>query len=69
MTLEEYRQQFVWSIGEMARKADLDYGTMKRALEGGNVSAKTARALAQMLTRETGKEVNVQDIHGLNASI
>jgi len=34
MTLEEYRRKFVWSVGEMARKASIDYSTMKRALEG-----------------------------------
>lgn len=69
MTLEEYRQQFAWSVSEMARKAGLDHGTMKRALDGENVSAKTARALANMLSRETGQTVLWNDIQGLNANV
>jgi len=69
MTLEEYRVQLGLSISEMARKAGLDYGTMKRALEGGSVSAKTARALSQMLSSETGQNVRIPDIQGLKTNI
>ena len=69
MTLEEYRRKFVWSVGEMARKASIDYSTMKRALEGENISARTARAIAEMLTKETGKPIHIQDIEGLNVNL
>lgn len=69
MTLEEYRQRFGWSIGEMARLANIDYGTMKRALDGEGVSARTARSLARMLSKETGRTIQWNEIQGLNANV
>jgi len=69
MTLDQYRQQFGWSIGEMARKANIDYSTLKRALEGESVSARTARSLAQLISEQVGKDVRIHDIEGLQANI
>lgn len=68
MTLEEYRQQYGWSVSEMARRANMDYATLKKAIDGDTVSARTARSLAEFLSKETGTTVRIQDITGLNVN-
>ncbi len=68
MTLEEYRTQYGWSVSEMARRANMDYATLKKAIDGESVSARTARALAQFLSKETGTTVHINDIQGLNVN-
>ena len=66
MTLEEYRLACGWSLSEMARRANIDYNTLKRAVDGESVSMRTARALAQVISGELGQTVRIQDIEGLN---
>lgn len=68
MTLEEYRLACGWSLAEMARRANIDYNTLKRARDGESVSMRTAKALAQAISRELGQTVRIQDIENLNAA-
>lgn len=68
MTLEEYRLQCRWSISHLARKAELDYGTAKKALDGGSISKNTANKLALAISEGLGKTVRIEDIEGLNVS-
>ncbi len=34
MSIEDYRTQLGWSLAELARRADIDVNTVKRAIEG-----------------------------------
>ena len=68
MTLEEYRLQCRWSINQLARKAELDFTTTKKALTGVSISRNTANKLAQALTEGLGRPVHIEDIEGLNIS-
>lgn len=52
----------------MARRADMDDNTVTKAMRGESVSMKTAKKLAQAISRELGQAVRIQDIEGLNAS-
>ena len=66
MDLEAYRRLCGWSKSEMARQAGIDFNTLKRAIDGENVSTQTARSIAQTISRELGRAVHAQDIQGLN---
>ncbi len=68
MTLQEYRLACGWSLSEMARRANIDYNTLKKAVDGENVSMRSARAIAQAISKELGQTVRIQDIEGLNIS-
>lgn len=66
MTLEEYRIQCGWSINEMARKAGMDYTTLKKALTGERISANTANKLARAISKELNITLRANQIEGLN---
>lgn len=68
MTLEEYRLQCRWSINQLARKAELDFTTTKKALTGGSISFNTANKLALAISEGIGKVIRIEDIEGLNIS-
>lgn len=68
MNLEQYRKTLGWSKRELANRADMDVNTVTKAMQGGSISLKTARKLAQAISRELGQTVRIQDIEGLNAS-
>jgi len=68
MNLEQYRLQCRWSISQLARKAELDYGTAKKALDGGSISHNTANKLAQAISEGLGRPIRIEDIEGLNVS-
>lgn len=68
MKLEDYRKACGWSKNEMARRADMDFNTLNKALNGESVSMKTVNKIAKAISRELGQTVRIQDIEGLNAS-
>jgi hypothetical protein len=53
------------SVTEMARKANLDFNTLKKAMSGKTVSPRTARALALAISSELGQTIRIQDISDL----
>ena len=65
MTLEDYRKECGWSLLEMARQAGIDFNTLKRAMNGERVSPRTAKALAEAISRDLGRNIRFQDIDGL----
>ena len=66
MTIEEYRLQLGWSLAELARKADLDVGTLKRAINGQQIYKHTASSIANALSQGLGYKINYQDLDGVN---
>lgn len=54
---------------EMARQAGINFNTLKRAMDGESVSGRTAKALAEAISRELGTTVHFQDIKGLKVSV
>ena len=65
MTLTELRESVPMNIPELARAAGVDDMTIRNAENGQRVSAKTARAIAQALSRALDRVIRVQDIDGL----
>ena len=68
-TLEEYRIECGFSQSELARRAGIDFNTLRRALEGETVSATTARKIARAISQELGREVRYNDISGLKVRL
>ncbi len=66
MTIEEYRVQLGWSLAELARKADIDVGTIKRAINGQQIYKHTAGAIATALSQGLGYKITYQDLDGIN---
>ncbi len=66
MTIEEYRLQLGWSLAELARKADIDVGTLKRAINGQQIYKHTASAIANTLSQGLGYKITYQDLDGVN---
>lgn len=69
MTLTEYREKLTWSIPELARKANIDDQTLRKAEQGGRISARVARQIAEALSEGHGQTITVQDIEGLNVRL
>ena len=65
MTLEDYRLECGWSKNEMARKANMDFNTLSKAMSGEVVTIGTAKKLADAISRELGRAIRFQDIEGL----
>lgn len=66
MTLTEYRDNLGWSRAELAREAKLDYQTVTKAENGEQITGRSARAIADALSRGLGRTIRFQDIDGLN---
>ncbi|GAC1467482.1 MAG: hypothetical protein PVS3B3_27010 [Ktedonobacteraceae bacterium] len=66
MTLTDYREKLVWSVPELARKASIDDQTLRKAEEGGRITARVARQIAQALSEGYNRTIQVSDIEGLN---
>lgn len=69
MNLDEYRIACGWSKKEMARRADMDFNTLHKALNGESIFMKTANKLATAISKELGKDIHFQDIEGLNVRL
>jgi len=66
MTLDDYRKECGWSILEMAKRANIDFGTMKRAISGETITARSAKAIVKAISEEMKQTVSIRDIEGLN---
>lgn len=65
MTLTELRESVPMNIPELARAAGVDDMTIRNAENGQRIYAKTARAIAEALSKVLGRTIRVQDIDGL----
>ena len=66
MTLREYRINLGWSQRELAIAAGVSPSIVKRAEDGLPVQARTAKALADALSKAYQREIRPIDIAGLN---
>lgn len=65
MTLREYRVNLGWSQRELAIEAGIAPSIVKRAEDGLPIHARTAKALADALSKAYGREIRPIDITGL----
>ena len=66
MTLRELRVNLGWSQNELAKEAGISPSIVKRAEDGAPIHARTAKALADALSKAYGREIRPIDIAGLN---
>jgi transcriptional regulator with XRE-family HTH domain len=66
MTIEDYRIKLGWSQAELARRANIDINTLKRAINGDQVFKHTAGAIATALSHGLGQEITYRDLQGVN---
>jgi DNA-binding XRE family transcriptional regulator len=66
MTLKEYRVNLGWSHNQLAKAAGIARQTVVSAEEGELITAATAKAIADALSKAYGRTINVTDIEGLN---
>ncbi len=65
-TLREIREEAGFSVSELAKRAEVDYKTTKKADEsGGSIHRLKALALLNVLNQELGTEYELEDIDGL----
>ena len=55
MTIEDYRAQLGWSKRRLCEEADIDMGTLQRAIAGEPIYRATAGKLATAFNRELQK--------------
>ena len=65
MTIEDYRIRLGWSQAELARKADIDINTLRRALSGQPIYKHTAGAIASALSQGLGFQITYKDLDGV----
>ena len=65
MTIEDYRIKLGWSQAELARRANIDVNTLKRAINGLPVFKHTAGAIATALSQGLGYEISYKDLDGV----
>lgn len=66
MTLKEYRVNLGWSTNQLAREAGIARGSVVSAEAGEVITAATAKAIADALSKAYGRVINVTDIDSLN---
>jgi len=66
MTLDEYRIECGWSHAKMARAAEVDVQTVKRALKGEPITSNSAHKLARAISKELDQKIRYNQIDGLN---
>ncbi len=65
-TLREMREETGLSVSELAKRAEVDYKTVKKADEsGGSIHRFKALALLKVINQELGTEHELGDIEGL----
>lgn len=64
--LREYRVNLGWSQNELAKEAGISPSIVKRAEDGQPIQARTAKAIADALSRAYGQTIKPVDIEGLN---
>jgi predicted transcriptional regulator len=67
-TMREYRLNLGWSHRKMAQEAGLSAIAIKRAEDGIPVQPRTAKAIADALSRALNREIKPLEIEGLNIS-
>lgn len=65
MTLTELRESVPMGIPELGKAAGVDAQTIRNAEAGQRIYAKTARQIAEALSKVLGRTIRVQDIDGL----
>jgi transcriptional regulator with XRE-family HTH domain len=65
-TLKKLRLNLGWSFRQLAINAGVDFYSVKRAENGEEIQPRTAKKIADALTKEYGREILVTDIEGLN---
>ena len=65
-TLREYRINLGWSQNELAKAARISPSIVKRAEDGEPIQARTAKALADALSKAYGQSIKPVHIEGLN---
>ncbi len=69
MTIEDYRIQFGWAKSKLATEADIDMGTLKRAIDGEAIyratAGKIANAISAELQRRGQPPIKYTDLAGL----
>ena len=66
MTIEDYRIRLGWSQAELARKADIDINTLRRAISGKSIYKHTAGAIASALGQGLGIQLTYKDLDEVN---
>ncbi|MGH2497908.1 MAG: helix-turn-helix domain-containing protein [Ktedonobacteraceae bacterium] len=66
MNIEDYRIKLGWSQAELARRANIDINTLKRAINGERVFKHTVGAIATALSRGLGQDINYHDLDDVN---
>lgn len=66
MTLREYRIDLGWSQFELANEAGIARSAVVNAESGNSITARSAKAIADALSRAYGREIRVSDLQGLN---
>ncbi len=65
MTIEDYRIQLGWSLAELARRANIDVNTLKRAINGVPVYKRIAGSIATALSQGLGYQITYKDLDGV----
>ena len=64
-TLKQYRFEAGLSLSELARRAGVDVGTVRRAEKGQAVQELNAYKISQALSQSLQKQIEIKDIEGL----
>jgi DNA-binding transcriptional regulator YiaG len=64
-TLKQLREQTGLTVSELARRANIDYRTAKKADENGPVFRIKALALLKVINQELGTKLTIEDIDEL----
>lgn len=65
-TLRDYREQAGLSLSEMARRANVDFKTAKRAEDGIVITRVKAIALVRAVSQALGQGLRAEEIENLN---
>jgi transcriptional regulator with XRE-family HTH domain len=66
LTLKQYRSNLGWSVNQLQEETGLSYYAVTNAEKGRPIRAKTAKVIADVLSKALGEKVLVSDIEGLN---
>ena len=66
MTLRGYRLNLGWTPNQLAKTAKIARQTVVHAEAGEVITAPTAKAIADALSKAYGRTITVTDIEGLN---